>query len=195
MSGIKKTPESHDGLPSPSEDYDAFKHLSDVGAVLGYGRTRFYQWCRGRGFLTPMNVPSHEMISPDIWWRCYQRPAIPGFTSRRMVSVTSVVRLRQISNVAWSSFKFAIIAFISRALMQNLLIPEGWWGRGKLSDFSPLRHECYWRQLFSCYDKHYFLQEPRMKHYAALLFASALLTGCATQAIPPQQAQLPPRAV
>lgn len=31
-----------------------------------------------------------------------------------------------------------------------------------------------------------------MKHYAALLFASALLTGCATQAIPPQQAQLPP---
>ncbi|MDR8480771.1 hypothetical protein ACUNE0_14065 [Serratia sp. IR-2025] len=63
MSGIKKTPESHDGLPSPSEDYDAFKHLSDVGAVLGYGRTRFYQWCRGRGFLTPMNVPSHEMIS------------------------------------------------------------------------------------------------------------------------------------
>ena len=34
-----------------------------------------------------------------------------------------------------------------------------------------------------------------MKHYAALLFASALLTGCATQAIPPQQAQLPPRAV
>ncbi|CDG11669.1 hypothetical protein ABK864_05045 [Serratia marcescens] len=63
MSGIKKTPESHDGLPSPSEDYDTFKHLSDVGAVLGYGRTRFYQWCRGRGFLTPMNVPSHEMIS------------------------------------------------------------------------------------------------------------------------------------
>lgn len=31
-----------------------------------------------------------------------------------------------------------------------------------------------------------------MKHYAALLFASALLTGCATQAVPPQQAELPP---
>ncbi|MDI9229683.1 hypothetical protein QMZ20_27425, partial [Serratia bockelmannii] len=31
-----------------------------------------------------------------------------------------------------------------------------------------------------------------MKHYAALLFASALLTGCATQVVPPQQAELPP---
>lgn len=31
-----------------------------------------------------------------------------------------------------------------------------------------------------------------MKHCAALLFASALLTGCATQAVPPQQAELPP---
>lgn len=31
-----------------------------------------------------------------------------------------------------------------------------------------------------------------MKHYAALFLASALLTGCATQATPPQQAELPP---
>ncbi|EMF5052860.1 MULTISPECIES: hypothetical protein [Serratia] len=31
-----------------------------------------------------------------------------------------------------------------------------------------------------------------MKHYAALFFASALLTGCATQVVPPQQAESPP---
>ncbi|WP_211130656.1 hypothetical protein [Serratia surfactantfaciens] len=31
-----------------------------------------------------------------------------------------------------------------------------------------------------------------MKHYAALFFASVLLTGCTTQAVPPQQAELPP---
>lgn len=42
---------------------DELKNLSDVGATLGYGRTRFYQWCRGRGLLTPMNTPSIEMIS------------------------------------------------------------------------------------------------------------------------------------
>ncbi|CAI0693766.1 hypothetical protein V2T44_14435 [Serratia ficaria] len=31
-----------------------------------------------------------------------------------------------------------------------------------------------------------------MKHYAALFLTSALLTGCATQAVPPQQAESPP---
>ncbi|AWQ47401.1 hypothetical protein ACN2W4_06180 [Serratia marcescens] len=31
-----------------------------------------------------------------------------------------------------------------------------------------------------------------MKHYAALFFASALLTGCATQVVPLQQAESPP---
>lgn len=31
-----------------------------------------------------------------------------------------------------------------------------------------------------------------MKHYVALFFASALLAGCTTQAVPPQQAESPP---
>ncbi|MGQ8705704.1 hypothetical protein ACUTSW_06875 [Serratia sp. TSA_198.1] len=31
-----------------------------------------------------------------------------------------------------------------------------------------------------------------MKHYAALFITTLLLSGCATQAVPPQQAELPP---
>jgi hypothetical protein len=63
LQGKKKTPEGSDALSSLSDDYDQMKPLSEVGVALGYGRTRFYQWCRGRGFLTPMNAPSTEMIS------------------------------------------------------------------------------------------------------------------------------------
>jgi len=56
-------PKDNDNLPSLSVDYDRFRNLSEVGDAFGYGRTRFYQWCRGRGFLTLMNAPSPEMIS------------------------------------------------------------------------------------------------------------------------------------
>jgi hypothetical protein len=37
-----------------------------------------------------------------------------------------------------------------------------------------------------------FFQELRMKHYAALLVTAMLLSGCATQSVPLQQAELPP---
>ncbi|CAI1570032.1 Uncharacterised protein [Serratia quinivorans] len=50
-------------LPSLSEDFARLRNLSDVGDAFGYGRTRFYQWCRGRGFLTLMNAPSTAMIN------------------------------------------------------------------------------------------------------------------------------------
>ncbi|WP_147417740.1 hypothetical protein [Serratia inhibens] len=56
-------PKNNDKTSSLSVDYVRFKNLSDVGDEFGYGRTRFYQWCRGRGFLTLMNAPSPEMIS------------------------------------------------------------------------------------------------------------------------------------
>ncbi|CAI1534538.1 MULTISPECIES: hypothetical protein [Serratia] len=58
-----EVPKGSAGLPSLSDDYEGMRNLSDVGDSLGYGRTRFYQWCRGRGFLTLMNAPSSEMIS------------------------------------------------------------------------------------------------------------------------------------
>ncbi|CAI0830594.1 MULTISPECIES: hypothetical protein [Serratia] len=58
-----ETPENNGNLPSLSEDCDRLRNLSDVGDTFGYGRTRFYQWCRGRGFLTLMNAPSTEMIN------------------------------------------------------------------------------------------------------------------------------------
>lgn len=56
-------PKNNDNFSSLSCDYDRLRNLSDVGGAFGYGRTRFYQWCRGRGFLTLMNAPSPEMIS------------------------------------------------------------------------------------------------------------------------------------
>ncbi|WP_346827851.1 hypothetical protein [Serratia inhibens] len=56
-------PKNHDKLSSLSDDYVKLKSLSDVGDGFGYGRTRFYQWCRGRGFLTLLNAPSPEMSS------------------------------------------------------------------------------------------------------------------------------------
>ncbi|QUY51190.1 hypothetical protein JK621_07860 [Serratia plymuthica] len=56
-------PKSDDKFSSLSVDCVRLKSLSDVGDGFGYGRTRFYQWCRGRGFLTLMNAPSPEMIS------------------------------------------------------------------------------------------------------------------------------------
>lgn len=56
-------PKDSGDLPSLSDDCDRLRNLSDVGDSFGYGRTRFYQWCRGRGFLTLMNAPSTEMIN------------------------------------------------------------------------------------------------------------------------------------
>jgi hypothetical protein len=46
-----ETPEDNGDLPSLSEDCDRLRNLSDVGDTFGYGRTRFYQWCRGRGYM------------------------------------------------------------------------------------------------------------------------------------------------
>jgi len=42
-------------------NHNEIKSLSEVGGALGFGRTRFYQWCRGRGLLTRMNTPTQEM--------------------------------------------------------------------------------------------------------------------------------------
>ncbi|NTX78168.1 hypothetical protein FCL49_05700 [Serratia proteamaculans] len=63
MENKPEIPKDSGDLPSLSEDCDRLRNLSDVGDSLGYGRTRFYQWCRGRGFLTLMNAPSTEMIN------------------------------------------------------------------------------------------------------------------------------------
>ena len=60
MANKSEVPKDSADLPSLSEDCDRLRNLSDVGDSLGYGRTRFYQWCRGRGFLTLMNAPSSD---------------------------------------------------------------------------------------------------------------------------------------
>lgn len=63
MANKPEIPKDSGDLPSLSDDCDRLRNLSDVGDSFGYGRTRFYQWCRGRGFLTLMNAPSTEMIN------------------------------------------------------------------------------------------------------------------------------------
>ncbi|MBI3311853.1 hypothetical protein [Serratia quinivorans] len=63
MANKPEIPKDNDDSSSLSNHYDGLRNLSDVGDSFGYGRTRFYQWCRGRGFLTLMNAPSPEMIS------------------------------------------------------------------------------------------------------------------------------------
>jgi hypothetical protein len=63
LANKSEIPKDSGDLPSLSDDCDRLRNLSDVGDSFGYGRTRFYQWCRGRGFLTLMNAPSTEMIN------------------------------------------------------------------------------------------------------------------------------------